>query len=145
MRITKNSVVKISYTVNDDVGDLIDESPPTDPFEFHCGTGQLVPGFERALMGLRPGERKDFIIPPADAYGERVEDLVRTVARSSLPKEAVVKEGMRIPMKSPEGVELVCRILTVEPEMVRADFNHPLAGHSLRCSVMVMDVRNAAN
>ena len=143
MRVTKNSVVRISYTVSDTAGELIDESPVTDPFEFYCGAGQLVPGFERALIGLRAGERKEFTVAPADAYGERDESLVKHVPRSSLPAHIKVTEGMRIPMRSPEGVELVCKILAVQDRSVVADFNHPLAGQQLKCIVDILDVRPA--
>ena len=144
MRITKNSVVRISYTVSDaQRGNLIDESTTTDPFEFYCGAGQLVPGFERALMGLRAGERKEFTVPASEAYGERSQDLIKRVSRAALPSHINVEQGMRIPMRSPEGVELVCRILQVEDEAVVADFNHPLAGCELACVVNVLDVRNA--
>jgi FKBP-type peptidyl-prolyl cis-trans isomerase 2 len=143
MRITKNSVIRISYRVQDPQGEVIDESPATDPFEFYCGTGQLVPGFERALMGLRAGEHKEFIVPAVDAYGERNDSLVKNVPRTSLPAHITVRRGMRIPMRSPEGVELVCRILDVGNDRVVADFNHPLAGQPLRCVVNVLDVRSA--
>jgi len=144
MRVTKNSVVKLSYTVSVNKGDIIDESPDTDPFEFYCGAGQLVPGFERALMGLRAGEKKEFTVPASEAYGERNDELIKRVARAALPKHIDVSEGMRIPMRSPEGVELVCRILEVQDNLVVADFNHPLAGQELSCSVNVIDVRNAS-
>lgn len=143
LRITKNSVIMISYQVADDGGSIIDESPLSDPFEIYCGAGQLVPGFERALMGLRAGEHKEFTIPPADAYGERNQSLIKNVPLASLPKNINVTEGMRIPMRSPEGVELVCRILEVGASAVVADFNHPLAGRSLKCSVDILDVRAA--
>ena len=143
MRVTKHSVVRISYTVADNAGDLIDEAPANEPFEFYCGAGQLIPGFERALMGLRAGAHKDFTVAAADAYGEHDANLVKQVPRSSLPSNLNVTAGMRIPMRSPEGVELVCKILNVGPDNVVADFNHPLAGHALNCSVDVLDVRQA--
>ncbi|MFT5430766.1 MAG: FKBP-type peptidyl-prolyl cis-trans isomerase 2 [Myxococcota bacterium] len=143
MRVTKNSVVKISYTVAVNDSDIIDESPLTDPFEFYCGAGQLVPGFERALMGLRAGEKKEFTVPASEAYGERSDELIKRVARASLPAHIAVAEGMRIPMRSPEGVELVCKIIKVQDNLVVADFNHPLAGQELSCRVNIIDVRNA--
>ncbi|MFT7626161.1 MAG: FKBP-type peptidyl-prolyl cis-trans isomerase 2 [Myxococcota bacterium] len=142
VRVTKNSVIKIAYTV-EAKGDMIDSSPDSNPFEFYCGCGQLVPGFERALMGLRAGEQKDFTVAAADAYGEHDSSLVKTVPRTSLPASLSVTQGMRIPMRSPEGVELVCKILDVGNEAVVADFNHPLAGAPLNCSVRVLDVRAA--
>ncbi len=141
-RITKNSIIRISYLMADAHGEVIDEVPQNDPFEFHCGAGQLLTGFERALMGLRAGERKEFTIQAGEAYGERNQELVRTVARTTLPRDVDVREGMRFPMRSAEGVELVCRILSVQSDVVTADFNHPLAGQALRCSVSVVEVKN---
>jgi FKBP-type peptidyl-prolyl cis-trans isomerase 2 len=143
MRVTKNSLVTMAYTMQDDSdGDTIDSIPDDNPMEFQCGAGQMVPGFERGLMGLRAGEQKDFIVAAADAYGEYNRDLVKKVPRASLPVEVEVVPGMRIPMRSPEGVELVCRILQVESRQVVADFNHPLAGANLRISVNIVGVRN---
>ena len=143
MRVTKNSVVKMAYTV-EAKGDVIDSSTDSEPFEFYCGCGQLVPGIERALMGLRAGGQKDFTVASVDAYGEHDASLVKTVPRRSLPKSMAVEQGMRIPMRSPEGVELVCKILDVGPTAVVADFNHPLAGQPLKCSVHILDVRAAS-
>lgn len=145
VRITKNSVVRIGYVMNDAHGDLIDETPSSDPVELYCGAGQLVPGFERALMGLRAGERKSFTVPAQEAYGERNDELVKRIARSALPSHIKVQQGMRIPMRSPEGVELVCKIIEVQDEAVIADFNHPLAGQPLQCTVDVLDVKNPSN
>ena len=143
MRVSKNSLVSMCYSMIGDNGEVINESPRTEPFEFFCGAGQLVPGLERQLIGLRAGEHKEFSVAPADAYGEHNATLVKRVARRQLPRTIDVKEGMRIPMRSPEGVELVCRILEVQDEAVVADFNHPLAGQTLNCSVEILDVRSA--
>ena len=142
VRITKNSVVKLGYVMNDGEGALIDETPAANPIELYFGAGQLVPGFERALMGLRAGERKSFTVPATEAYGERNDELVKRIPRSALPGNIKVTQGMRIPMRSPEGVELVCRILDVQNEAVIADFNHPLAGQPIQCVVDVLDVKN---
>ncbi len=142
MRITKNSVIRIGYVMNDAHGTLVDETSANDPIELYCGAGQLVPGFERALMGLRAGDRKSFTVQAQDAYGERNEDLVKRIARSALPIQVEVRKDMRFPMRSPEGVELVCRIVEVLPDAVIADFNHPLAGQPLQCVVDVIDVKN---
>ena len=142
MRVTKNSLVKIVYTMADNLGEMIDEVSNDDPFEVQCGCGQLVPGFERALMGLTAGEHKEFVVQAVDAYGEYNSDLVKSVPRASLPDHIDVRKGMRFPMRSPEGVELVCKILEVQPKQVVADFNHPLAGQNLRVAVNILDVRN---
>ncbi len=142
MRITKNSVIRIGYVMNDAEGALIDETPRTNPIELYCGSGQLVPGFERALMGLKAGDRKQFVVAAHEAYGDRNDELVKRIARSALPGNVQVQNGMRIPMRSPEGVELCCRILEVHDEAVVADFNHPLAGQPLSCVVDVVDVKN---
>ncbi len=145
MKVAKNTVVKISYQLVSDSGTLVDETGQHNPFECHVGTGQLVPGFERALMGLRAGDQKEFKIAPQDAYGERVEGLVRNVSRETIPPHVDVETGRVIQMRSPEGVELVCRILKVETDSVVADFNHPLAGQELFCKVNIHEVRTAAS
>ena len=145
MKVTKNSIVKISYQLISDSGTLVDETGHHSPFELTCGSGQLVPGFERALMGLRAGDQKEFTISAQDAYGERSDELVRNVSRETLPPHVDVSQGHVIQMRSPEGVELVCRILKVESNSIIADFNHPLAGQDLFCKVNVHEVRHAAS
>jgi FKBP-type peptidyl-prolyl cis-trans isomerase 2 len=145
MRVTKNCLVKLHYTLSKGGGELIDEAPTDMPFELQCGTGQLVPGFERGLMGLRAGDKKEFVISPSEAYGDRRDELVKKMPKHRLPAGVPVKEGMRFPMKSPEGVDLVCRILKVQNDEVVADFNHPLAGEPLHCKVNVLEVRQVGS
>ena len=91
MRVSKNSIVSMCYSMIGDNGEVIDESPRTEPFEFFCGAGQLVPGLERQLIGLRAGEHKEFSVAPADAYGEHNATLVSAWLVVSCPVPSTLK------------------------------------------------------
>lgn len=140
MKVKKNSLVRIHYGIWLDDGEELDISSDELPLEFICGRGDVVPGLERELIGMEPGQRKRFQLPPEDAYGVHEPELVKDLPLAGFPSDRELEQGERFSYRSKHGVELCYRVVEVGDETIRADFNHPMAGRTLDCEVEVVDV-----
>ena len=141
MQVGKNKVVSIDYTLTNDGGQVIDTSQGREPLTYLHGAGNLIPGMEGGLEGKAAGDQTKLTIAPADAYGERDEQMVQDVPRSAFGT-ADVKAGMQFQARTPEGPRVVT-IVGVKDDQVTVDANHPLAGQTLHFDVKVVDVRDA--
>ena len=147
MKIGNNKFVSISYTLTVE-GKVAEAVPAERPLEFVYGKGYLLPKFEEALTGLQPGDPFAFVLPPADAYGEKSADMV-----VDLPKEIfmvngtfdreLVVVGNQLPMSDNRGNRMLGTVCAVEKDTVTMDFNHPMAGSTLDFSGSVVAVREA--
>ncbi len=143
--IESNARVVLDYTLRDAENDVLDASDAEggEPIVYVHGYGMLVPGLERALTGLAVGDTRDVVVPPEEGFGERDEELVLEVDRSEMPRPDAVAVGDELVAESPDGEEAVMRVVGVTQDAVVLDGNHPLAGETLRYSVVVRDVRPA--
>jgi FKBP-type peptidyl-prolyl cis-trans isomerase SlyD len=143
--IEPNARVVLDYTLRDAEDDILDASDGEggEPIVYVHGYGMLVPGLERALAGLAVGEQKDVVVEPEEGFGERDEELVLEIDRSEMPRPDAVEVGDELVAESPDGEEAVMRVIEVTDDAVVLDGNHPLAGETLRYSVVVRDVRPA--
>lgn len=143
MRIEKNKVVSMHYKLTGPDGSVLDSSEGREPLTYLHGVGQIIPGLERALEGRTPGDHLTVTVEPAEGYGQRDEQLVRSVMRSKFGRSARVEIGMRFHTPSPDGNHGVSRIARIEGDVVTVDGNHPLAGVPLRFDVSIEGVREA--
>lgn len=143
MRIAKNSVVTIDYTLTDERGDVIDTSCGQTPLSYIQGGGGIIPGLEAALEGKQEGESLAVVVPPDRAYGGKDEDLIQAIPRERFDREIDdVAVGMRFPASGDDGTHMVT-VVAVDGEQVTVDANHPLAGSTLNFDVTVLKVRAA--
>ena len=142
MRIGKDSVASIHYTLRNDRGDVLDSSQGGEPLAYLHGHGNIVPGLERALEGKQAGDQLQVKVVATEAYGERNEALVRDVPRDAFPKDVEIKSGMQFHAQSREGVHTVT-VKEVGALTVKIDGNHPLAGENLNFDVKIDGVRAA--
>jgi FKBP-type peptidyl-prolyl cis-trans isomerase SlyD len=143
MNVTKDRVVTIDYTLTDDEGQVIDSSDGRAPLEYLHGAGNIVAGLEQALEGKSVGEQFQISIAPADAYGERDDDLCQVVSRQEFADVEDLAVGMRFRVTSDAG-ELVVTVAEVSDEFATLDGNHILAGMTLHFDVTVREVRDAS-
>jgi len=138
--VKTGDTVKVHYTGKFDTGEVFDSSEGTEPLAFTIGAGQVIPGFDQALLGMQIGETKDVVIEPDQAYGNRIEELVQTIDRNQFNLSGVEPEvGMAIEMQTPQGsIPLVITDLT--DTTVTLDANHPLAGEPLHFSLTLVEV-----
>jgi FKBP-type peptidyl-prolyl cis-trans isomerase 2 len=139
-KVKENSKVKVHYTGTLENGEVFDSSREREPLEFTMGQGQLIPGFEKAVLGLEKGQSTKVTIPVEEAYGEKNPDLVQTVNKSELPAEIKPEVGMQLVSRTPDGHEIPVTITEVTEETFTVDANHPLAGKALTFDIEVMDI-----
>lgn len=142
MKIAKNSIVNIEYTLKDKEGTVIDTSEGKMPLEYMHGQGMLIPGLEKELEGNEEGKKLSVEVAPADAYGEYSEEMIFDVPRTQFEKDAEVKVGMQFEAGGPQGSQIVT-IKEVGDDTVKIDANHALAGKTLFFDVEVKTVREA--
>ncbi|SEO67672.1 FKBP-type peptidyl-prolyl cis-trans isomerase [Aquisalimonas asiatica] len=142
MQIAKDKVVAIDYTLKDDDGSVLDTSEGKEPLAYLHGSGNIIPGLEKALEGKAEGEEVSVNIPPEEAYGERREDLTQVVPRNMFQGVDELQVGMQFQAQS-EGGEQIVTIAAIEGDDVTVDANHPMAGVPLNFDVKVVEVRDA--
>ncbi len=136
--------VQVHYTGTMDGGTVFDQSNPETPLEFVVGSGQIIQGFDRAVIGMRAGDEKTVVIEPKDAYGERDEEMVTCLAWSDLPAEYKPEEGMGIRLADNMGRPVPGTIVAVGADSIQVDLNHPLAGKELTFDIKVIGIWEAA-
>jgi len=136
--------VKIHYTGTLDDGTEFDSSSGRDPLEFTVGSGQVIPGFDKAVEGMNVGESKTVNIPAEDAYGPRHDQMVQEVPRTALPDDLEPEEGMALQAKGQDGQVINLTVTEVGDEAITVDGNHPLAGKALNFDIELVDVAQSA-
>ena len=142
MKIEKNRVVQIHYTLKNDQGEVLDSSAGNDPLPYIHGMGALIPGLEKELLGKQAGDKFTTVIAPADGYGDYNEDQVFQVSADDFDEEDQLEVGMQVQLDSENG-PAIATVTKIEGDEVTLDLNHPLAGESLHFEVEVIDVRQA--
>ncbi len=145
MTITsENSVVGIEYEVKEaGKAEVVDSNKGSgQPLEFIMGKGQIIPGLEKGLTGMKEGESADFMIPAADAYGEYNEEAVQTLPIEQF-EGIELKEGLTLYGQSEDGQTTQVTVKSFTDKEVEIDFNHPMAGKDLMFSVTVKSAREA--
>jgi peptidylprolyl isomerase len=133
--------VSIHYTGSLDDGTQFDTSQGREPLEFEVGSGQVIPGFDKAVEGMTVGDNKSVRIEADDAYGQRHEQLVQEVDRSMLPDNLEPEAGMTLQSNSPDGQVMQFVVTDVSEETITVDANHPLAGQALTFAIELVGIR----
>ena len=141
MRVAKETVVAIEYTLKDDQGNIIDASGERGPMEYLHGAQNIIPGLEQGVEGLAAGDTKSVVVPPQLGYGEYSEKLLQQVPLSAFGANTP-QVGMRFHAETNLGMR-VLTIKKIEGEEVTLDGNHELAGKTLHFDIKVVSVRAA--
>jgi len=137
--------VKVHYTGKLENGDVFDSSLNSTPIEVQIGSGQVIKGFEDALVGMARSEKKSFTLSADEAYGKRDERLEQTFEKSNLPPNFDPKVGEILGLQTPEGGQVPGTVKHVDSEKIIVDLNHPLAGKSLTFDVEIVEISNEAS
>ncbi len=141
MTIKKGDTISITYTGTFDDGTVFDTSDNHGPLEFVVGEGQLIPGFDNAVLGMKQDEEKKIHLEPKDAYGEYKEEYVKKIPRENFPKEQNPVVGMPLMLRAPNDAQFRAVIMEVTETEVTLNLNHPLAGKALNFSFKVVNVK----
>ena len=135
-KVESGNTVSVHYcgTLND--GTEFDSSYTRgEPITFEVGSGQMISGFDSALVGMAVGEEKNVNIAATQAYGIRNEDHVQDVPITSFPQDYEFVEGTMVQGQQPDGQTFLAKIVGRDTHTVKLDFNHPLAGQDLNFKI----------
>jgi FKBP-type peptidyl-prolyl cis-trans isomerase 2 len=136
----KGDTVRVHYTGRREDGVVFDSSREREPLELTLGAGQHITGFERAIEGMTPGESKSVRVPAEEAHGERRDDKVLRLDRSSLPANVDPEVGQQVLLKTPGGKSIPAVLAGVSESTVTVDANHPLAGNDLIFDLELLEI-----
>lgn len=141
-KVKDGNTVKVHYTGTLKDGSVFDTSAEREPLEFKLGEGQLIPGFEKAVIGMEEGESTKIDIPVKEAYGEAREDLIINVPKDQLPEDVEPEVGMQLQVNQPDGQPVPVRVAEITDDELKLDANHPLAGKDLSFEIEVVEIKD---
>mgnify|MGYP001469915598 FL=1 len=143
MKIEKDAVVSMHYTLKNDAGDVIDSSEGKEPLPFLQGHGNIIPGLESALEGSKAGDKLDVTVEPEEGYGLRLQEAIQEIPRTALQDVEDLALGMQLQSQDKDGNAFIVTVAKIEDETITVDANHPLAGETLHFAVTIESIRKA--
>ena len=138
--VKQGDIVKVNYTGKLSDGTIFDSSIGRHPMQFTLGKGQLIAGFEKAVLGMSAGDKKIVIIPVAEAYGPRQDSAVVEVERKNLPADLNAQVGQRLELTQEDDSTILVTVTGVSDTSLTLDANHPLAGKDLTFEIELMTI-----
>ena len=138
---THGDTVEVHYLGKLHDGSVFDETNGREPLRFTIGGGQVIPGFEEAVLGMKPGDSKTTELPAEKAFGPYLEERVVEVPKKQFARwdlEPTVGELLAIPQ--PDGSPVDATVTEITESKVTVDFNHPLAGEELTIDIELVDI-----
>ncbi len=139
-QVQKGDTVNVHYHGRLSDGTTFDSSEGREPLKFTAGSGQVIKGFDDAVMDMQPGDKKTVNIPVHEAYGERRDDMMMEYPKSDFPAEMAPEIGMELQMGDDAGNVFPVVIVEVGDEVVVLDANHPLAGKDLTFEIELVSI-----
>jgi len=143
MKVENNKVVTFHYTLKFDSGEVFDSTTLHNPVNILVGQHQVIPGLEKAIMGMRVGETKDGIIEPRNAYGYFNEKLVKAYPRKFIPSSIALHIGRIIKARKKNGQMVNVVVKSYNETEVVLDLNHPGAGQKVNFKTRIINIREA--
>jgi len=143
MQIAKKHAVAIDYKLTIDDGTVVDFSEKGEPLWYLHGAGNIIPGLEKQLEGLKKGDARKCVVAPEDGYGVYDKTRIHQVPKAQFP-QGKYDIGDHIIATAPDGTEVPARITAMDGKTITLDFNHELAGKTLTFEITVNEVREAS-
>jgi FKBP-type peptidyl-prolyl cis-trans isomerase 2 len=137
--VSEGTSVKVNYTLTVD-GKVFDSSTGREPLQFKIGSHQVIPGFEKAVMGMKVGEKKSFTVSPEEGYGPENPKAIQEIPKKELPPNITPKAGMTLYAQGKDKHPVPVKIKDVKDDVVVMDFNHPLAGKTLNFNIELVEM-----
>jgi peptidylprolyl isomerase len=139
--VSQGDVVRVQYKGTLGDGTVFDQSRPDRPLVFTAGTGQMIPGFDKAVIGMNLNETKTVTIPAAEAYGEPDDSMLRDIPKTNFPDTFVPEVDQPVTLTDQGGRQIRGTIVELGDETIKVDFNHPLAGKDLTFEITVVGIQ----
>ncbi len=138
--IAKDKVVKFDYTLTVE-GNVVDTSEGKEPRQYTHGQNMVIPGLEKQMEGLKVGDERTLVVPPAEAYGVVNSEMILEVEKAKLDPAIKPEKGMVIQMQPPDGQPIPGIVEEVKDTGVVVNFNHPLAGKELSFKIKIVEIK----
>ena len=139
MPVQSGDLVRVHYTGTLSDGSEFDSSRGREPLAFTAGAGQVVPGFDAAVMGMEPGQTQTVTIPASQAYGDVDPEKTLVVPRDQMPAgEIALGDPLQIGLEG--GGAVVVTVSEMDEESVTLDANHELAGEDLTFEITLVEI-----
>ena len=123
-QVKAGDVVKVHYTGKLVNGEQFDSSVGREPLEFTVGAGQMISGFDAAMPGMNPGEKKTINIAPEDGYGLRSEEAIIEFPKTNVPADMKLEPGMPLTLSNQAGHPVPVIVVEVKDDVIILDANH---------------------
>lgn len=137
MQVTLHFALKLNN------GEVVDSTFEKEPAQFVFGDGNLLEGFEQALIGLTEGEKKSFTIQPENGFGQTNPNNIQEIPRDQFGEEIELEQGLMLSFADAQNAELPGVVTEFDEKSVTVDFNHPLAGKEIQFDVEIIGVAPA--
>ena len=141
--VKQGSKIKVAYEGSLADGSVFDKSEESQPLEFTVGRGGVIPGFDKAVLGMKLNEKKEFTLPPEEAYGQRNDQLFRKVPPTFFPEDMAPQLDMIISLRDEMGRDFPGTITEITEDSIKIDLNHPLAGQELTFKIEILGIEQA--
>jgi FKBP-type peptidyl-prolyl cis-trans isomerase SlyD len=143
MTVKKDAVVEMHYTLKNDAGEVVDSSKGQDPMPFIQGRGNIIPGLEKALEGMKVGDTCDVSVKPEDGYGVHHAEGIQEIPKEALQGIENLEIGMELQSQDEQGNPFIVRVEEIKDDAIIINANHPLAGETLHFNLSIESVREA--
>ncbi len=144
-KVENGHLVSVEYVGKLASGEEFDNSKGHGPIQFVVGSGQVIKGFDNAVVGMKVNDSKKFTIPKHEAYGDINTGLVQKIPLDKMPSHIKdqLKVGGFLVMQSPQGQQIPAKVIKLDKETVQLDMNHPLAGQDLTFDIKLVGIDHA--
>ncbi|MBW2452393.1 MAG: peptidylprolyl isomerase [Deltaproteobacteria bacterium] len=141
IKAVAHDTVKVKYIGRLSDGTVFDQSPEERPLHFILGKGEVIAGFDEAVIGMYQGETKTVTIPFQKAYGPSKPELIEVIDRKLLPEDLELEKGRQIEVTQQDDTRFYVSIVDFNDQTVTLDGNHPLAGKDLIFDITLNEVK----
>jgi peptidylprolyl isomerase len=138
--VKTGDTVMVHYTGRFDDGEVFDSSRGRKPLQFKVGTGEIIKGLEKAVLGMQPGEKKNVTVNPEEAYGNYNKKLLMEMPTERIPEDISPEKGMPLQLVNKQGKAIPVVVTEILDKSVRLDANHPLAGKVLYFDLELVEI-----
>ena len=140
MQAKNGDNVKVHYTGKLISGEQFDSSAGREPLEFTVGAGQMIKGFDLAILGMIVGDKKTINIAAEDAYGERSDEAIIEFPKENVPADMILVPGQQLTLSNQHGQPVPVVVVEVKDDIIILDANHFLAGKELVFDIELVEI-----
>ncbi|MBN1956980.1 MAG: peptidylprolyl isomerase [Desulfuromonadales bacterium] len=138
--VAAGNKIKLHYTGTFDDGEVFDSSRDAEPFEFEVGAGQVIPGFDHAVIGMKVGETKQIRLEEDEAYGPYNQEMVFDADPDQFEEGLSPEVGQQFQTQLEDGTPLILTVQSVADGKIVLDANHPMAGKVLNFDLELVEI-----